>query len=112
MDPRYFSDDDFGRIICEAFHDHRDMGAVNWNAVARTVRAQLKAETWLPMSTAPDHQAVLLCVPPFAPMQGVRSRNYGTWMVGAQSIIGRVLMPGTEPRAWMPLPDPPEEPKP
>ena len=58
---------------------------------------------WQPIETAPGHMGseVLLFIPPFAPMQGVR-RSDGTWMVGARSIIGR-LAPG-HPTHWRPLP--------
>jgi hypothetical protein len=49
---------------------------------------------------------VLLFIPPFAPMQGVR-RSDGTWMAGARSIIG-TRAPG-QPTHWRPLPAAPEE---
>ena len=103
MDPRYFSDDDFGRIICEAFHDHRDMGAVNWNAVARTVRAQLKAETWLSIETAPFGQELLVWHVAWP------APSVAWWTEEGDDYD----WPSEEsPSHWMPLPDPPEAPKP
>lgn len=71
------------------------------------LRAAL-ATRWRPIATAPDNVPVLIFVPPFAPMQGVRSKEFGTWMAGARGIIGRTLDPGMEPTHWMPLPEPPE----
>jgi hypothetical protein len=62
---------------------------------------------WQPIETAPREPGseVLLYIPPFTPMQGVR-RTDGTWMVGARSIIGRAAP--YEPTHWMPLPLPPD----
>ena len=68
----------------------------------------MTATGWQPIETAPEYKAVLIYVPPFDPMQGVRSGRYGTWMVGAQSFVGRDLPVGYRPTHWMPLPAPPD----
>lgn len=79
-------------------------------AVDRWAREAAEAAAWQPIETAPRDAGseVLLNVPPFAPMQGVR-RSDGSWMVGARSIIGTALRAGMEPTHWCPLPAPPEE---
>lgn len=65
------------------------------------------AAAWQTMESAPRElgSEVLLFIPPFAPMQGVR-RGDGSWMVGARSIIGRGAP--SEPTRWRPLPEPPK----
>lgn len=68
------------------------------------IATELDERGWQPMETAPTHVTVLLDIPPFDPMTGVK-REDGTWMVGARSIIGKT--PPNEPEHWMPLPERP-----
>lgn len=86
----------------EAFADAPQEGLAPWvEGVRRAITAYERA-LWQPAETAPHGVPVLVEIEPFNLMQGVRSERFGTWMVGAQSIIGKA--PPAEPSRWRPMP--------
>jgi hypothetical protein len=80
------------------------------NAALRSDNALLAGavRVWEPIERAPDYEAVLIALPPFDHMQATRSGRFGTWMVGARSIIGRDIMEGMVPEFFQQLPNDPD----